>query len=66
MQNKTNLIIGTGNAWAWHKSPKLCPESLVNEKTFDSVEKVGALEPTGSSIKIFYNQIYGTTKNLFS
>lgn len=45
----TNLINGTGNACAWHNRPKLWPTTFSNVKLFDSVENVGAFDPTGSA-----------------
>lgn len=39
---------GVGLAWAWHSSAKLWPWRRVKEPLFRSLEKVGALAPTGS------------------
>lgn len=53
----TNLIKGTGNAWAWHNKPKLWPAYFWNVELFNSVENVGALEPTGSICIVYRNYI---------
>lgn len=50
----TNLISGTGKAWAWQRSAKLWPTVRVYENTFESVENVGDLDPTGS-VKMYCN-----------
>lgn len=52
ISHKTNLIIGTGKAWAWHNRAKLCPISFTNVKLLDSPENVGAFAPTGSTSNI--------------
>lgn len=44
------LNIGTGNACAWHKSAKSWPVLRVIPENWTSLEKVGDLEPTGSTI----------------
>lgn len=40
--------MGTGNAWAWQSKAKLVFTDLTNMLPFESLENVGALEPTGS------------------
>lgn len=50
---QTNLIIGTGNACAWHKSPKLCPTERINETLYASDGNAGAFDPTGSNFILF-------------
>lgn len=57
----TNLINGTGNAWAWHNRPKLWFTCFTNVKLFDSVENVGAFEPTGSNKKLTQFLFFVTT-----
>lgn len=53
---ETNLISGTGNACAWHKRAKLCIACFSNVILFDSVENVGAFDPTGSiNVHTFYD-----------
>ena len=48
----TNLIKGTGKACAWHKSPKLWFIVRIYVELFASEEKAGALDPTGSKLKV--------------
>lgn len=43
-----HLINGTGNACAWHKRAKLVCTCRTNMLILESVEKAGALLPTGS------------------
>lgn len=50
------LIIGTGKAWAWHSRAKLVLTALTKMLPLESLENVGALEPTGSK----------GTKNMYS
>lgn len=42
------MKLGLGNPWAGHNKAKLVPRGRFMVKTSDSVEKAGALEPTGS------------------
>lgn len=50
--SRNYLILGTGNACAWHKRAKLVFTTLSKSLRFKSEEKVGAFAPTGSK-KIF-------------
>lgn len=53
--------MGTGNAWAWQSKAKLVFTDLTNMLPLESLENVGALEPTGS-IKLII--IFSKTKYL--
>lgn len=50
------LNAGTGNPCAWHNKAKPRPRCLSYEDIFVSVEKEGALAPTGS-IQVIYIRI---------
>lgn len=50
-KNSLYLNEGTGKAWAWQRSPKLWRIRRVNATVWRSVANVGALAPTGSSVK---------------
>jgi len=43
-------MMGTGNAWAWHKRAKLALIDRSKILPLESLEKVGAFAPTGSII----------------
>lgn len=48
------LCIGTGYAWAWHNNANAEFCSHLIEKVEASVENEGALNPTGSTIKLMH------------
>lgn len=49
--SSTYLKFGLGNPWAGHNKAKFTPMSRSIVNIFDSVEKDGALDPTGSTLK---------------
>lgn len=51
------LNIGAGNPWAGQSNAKLFAVSRTKENVFESEEKVGAFDPTGSVLTTYKKRI---------